>query len=152
MALIDNVRATCTALAGLGWRKLMLTVTHGGLDITALDLEAELLKPLENIDRSIPGFEDFSLEGVRAIEPGQPARSLLYHALASPPVSGLPGEPPVRGYPSLAQLESVENYVYGAVPPGPARLPGASRPLRPVPGDPAPGRRRLHPAVVHSWR
>ena len=34
MALIDHVRATCTALAGLGWRKLMLTVTHGGLDIT----------------------------------------------------------------------------------------------------------------------
>ena len=47
-----------------------------------------LSQPLSQIDRTVPGFEDFALEGQRGIEPGRPARSLLFHALASPNVFG----------------------------------------------------------------
>jgi hypothetical protein len=60
-----------------------------GLHLDATDLAAELRRPLvkaggaSSIDRTISGFEDFSPMGTAAIEPGDPARSLLYHALAS---------------------------------------------------------------------
>lgn len=121
MALIDGVRSACDALAQQGWGELLLAVTGGALDITAPDLDAELSKTLPAIDRSLPGFEDFCAAGQRAIEPGQPARSLLYHALASPCVRGS-DRAPVSGYPTLAQIEAVENYVYGAVSPTLAQL------------------------------
>ena len=58
-----------------------------GLDFTRADLEVELGRDLPGIDRGRPGFEDFAREGKRGIEPGSPARSLLYHALASPTVT-----------------------------------------------------------------
>ncbi len=67
------------------------------------------------IDRTIPGFEDFAFEGKRGIEPGNPSQSLLFHALASPNVikSGDETEPELTLFPTLAELEIVENYVYG---------------------------------------
>jgi hypothetical protein len=91
-----------------------------GLDITAENLAAELARPLEGIDRSLPGFEDLAWEAVRGIEPGQPAHSLLFHALASPQVLTSPskGDPlPLEDFPTPAEIEAVENYVYGAQPP-----------------------------------
>src|SRR5258708_34948262 len=116
--LIDQVSAACRRLAPAGWRELMRL--HG-LDISAKDLARELSRPLANIDRSIPGFEDFAWEGVRGIEPGRPALSLLFHALASPHVVGgtksAKGLPVLKEYPSPAEIEAVENYVYGASPP-----------------------------------
>ena len=75
MALIDSVKETCNRLAPAGWRDLLL---KQGLDITASDLKKELDKELPAIDRSIPGFEDFALEGKRGIDPGNPGRSLLF--------------------------------------------------------------------------
>jgi hypothetical protein len=116
-ALIDEVRATCTALSTAGFRDLLLHVTGGALDITAADLAGELSKPLATIDRDVPAFADFALEGQRGIEPGSPARSLLYHALASPCVSRLADGSSLRGYPTLTQIEAVEDYVYGVSPP-----------------------------------
>ncbi len=115
--LIDGVIALCRRLAPLGWHQLLLDATGGELDITATDLRRELAKPLAHIDRSKPGFGDFNVAGTRAVEPGQPDRSLLYHALASPTVvtDGQGNE--LRGFPTLAEIEAVENYVYGAVPP-----------------------------------
>src|SRR3954471_480940 len=83
MSLVDTVKAICTRLGASGW--LDLLALHG-LDIAADDLGAEFTRPLDTIRRDVPGFEDFALEGVRGIEPGHPARSLLYHALASPNV------------------------------------------------------------------
>src|SRR5687767_3024788 len=80
MALIDTLKSICQPLAPLGWKTLF---ARHGLDISQTNLDAELARPL-TIDRSIPGFEDFALEGVRGIEPGNPARSLFFHALASP--------------------------------------------------------------------
>jgi hypothetical protein len=86
------------------------------LDLAAADLQAELDRPLP-IDRDVPGFEDFAAEGVRGIEPGIPARSLLYHALASPNVTRGADGAALTDFPTLAELDAVENYVYGTKPP-----------------------------------
>ncbi|HYJ79198.1 MAG TPA: twin-arginine translocation signal domain-containing protein [Longimicrobiaceae bacterium] len=115
-ALIDGVGAACGRLAPLGWRQLLLNVTAGGLDIAAADLAEQLARPLR-IDRSQPGFGDFNAAGTRAIEAGAPGRSLLYHAFASPGVSASRGGAALRGFPTLAEIEAVENYVYGVQPP-----------------------------------
>jgi hypothetical protein len=85
---------------------------------------AELARELA-IDRNNPGFEDFTLTGKRGVEPGFPAASLLYHAFASPDVhptaSGDPATS-VDAYPTLAELDAVENYIYGLRPFNPASL------------------------------
>src|SRR5580704_17140838 len=72
-----------------------------GLDIGKADLAAELARKLA-IDRSVPGFEDFSLAGTRGIEPGFPAASLLYHAFASPDV-----HPSATGNPATSNRASI---------------------------------------------
>lgn len=114
--LIDGVAAACRRLADAGWAELF--ACHG-LDIGSRDLAVELARPLD-VDRSQPGFADFALEGIRAIEPGYPCRSLLFHAFASPDVRGwqaTDGWVDLEDYPTLCEIEFVENYVYGAVPP-----------------------------------
>ncbi len=116
-SLIEDVNSACRRLAPLGWRQLLLDATAGGLDITSNDLAAELTKDLPQIDRSFPGFGDFTLAGRRAIEAGRPERSLLYHALASPTVVADRTSTELRGFPTLAEIEAVENYVYGVSPP-----------------------------------
>jgi hypothetical protein len=116
--LIDQVLALCKRLLKTepAWHGLLKV--HG-LDIarnTPSALAGELAKPLKVV-RGFPGFEDFSSAGERGIEPGSPARSLLYHAFASPNV--LTGHTGVRltAFPTFAELETVENYVFGAKPP-----------------------------------
>ena len=121
MTLLDGVTATCTALADHGWRDLLLQVSGGQFDMLASDLAAALSSPLSVIDRTVPGFDDFASAGVRAIEPMSPAQSLLYHALASPRVVAVAGNP-LGVFPTPAQIEAVENYVYGAQPPGSQRF------------------------------
>lgn len=107
MTLIEQLKTSVLdELAHHGWRELF---ARHGLDISlpADRLEEELSKPLQ-VDRSAPGFEEFSLAGVRGVEPGQLGLSLLYHALASPGCTG----PTLSLYPTLAQLDVVENYIY----------------------------------------
>lgn len=116
MALIDAVGEACRRLAPLGWRQMLLDVTAGGLDIAAGDLADQLAGPLR-IDRSHPGFGDFDVAGTRAIEAGAPGRSLLYHAFASPGVSADRAGVALGGFPTLAEIDAVENYVYGVRPP-----------------------------------
>ncbi len=70
------------------------------------------------VDRSQAGFEDFAPDARHAVQPGDPARSLIYHALASPHVHP-PGQ---DGYPSLADLDLVENYIYSLAPLAPAEI------------------------------
>ncbi|PNK24785.1 hypothetical protein CBR59_28540 [Bacillus thuringiensis] len=112
-ALREQVKQICARLAPHGWGDLFW---KHNLDITSSNLEEELQKDLD-IDRTIKGFEDFSLEGKRGIESGQPARSLLYHALASPNVTiGVDGSE-LGVFPTLAELEIIENYVFGINPP-----------------------------------
>jgi hypothetical protein len=115
MALIDDVKIVCDRLAPLGWRSLLLEVTGGQLDIlqpTSVALKTELTKPLTAIDRTVTGFTDFSLSGAKGITSGSPANSVLYHALASPNVTA-----GISGFPSLKEIETVENYVFGVQPP-----------------------------------
>jgi hypothetical protein len=112
--LIERVRRLCEKLTDSGWGDLFKA--HG-LNIRASDLRAELLRPLDGIDRRIAGFQDFAYEGSRGIEPGRPAQSLLYHALASPQVTQTPDGAPLREFPTPAELEAVENLVYGISPP-----------------------------------
>lgn len=115
--LIDRVAIACARLVPAGWADLL---AQHGLDIRARDLAAELRRELPNIDRSQPGFEDFALEGVRGIEPGHPSRSLLFHAFASPEVSRFLVKnetTELKDFPTLGELEVVENYVFGCSPP-----------------------------------
>lgn len=117
MALIDDVKAVCDRLTPHGWRDLLLEVSEGTLDIAATSLKAELAKELPRIRRDRNGFQDFAFEGNRGIEPGNPARSLLHHALASPNVvQGARGFV-LTDFPSLREIEIVENYVFGSKPP-----------------------------------
>lgn len=113
MSLLERVTQVCRRLAPGGWHSLMLA--HG-LDILAVPLKAELLKPLR-IDRSVPGFEDFCPTGNRAIEPALPAQSLLFHALASPRVTNDTSGQPLQTYPTPTEIEAVLNYVFGVRPP-----------------------------------
>src|SRR5438034_6987631 len=122
MALIDEVAQVCGKLAKNGWGEFF--EAHG-LNIRPsqpADLAKELLRRSLPVDRSLRGFEDFSAEGSRGIEPGSPARSLLYHALASPNVLNAPNGKRLDYFPTLAELECVENYVFGVRPPTLAQL------------------------------
>jgi hypothetical protein len=93
---------------------MLLGATGGELDITASDLRAELAKTLGKVDRAYPGFGDFALSGNKAIEPGQPDYSLLYHALAAPTVVADRRGAALRGFPTLAEIDTLENYIYAA--------------------------------------
>jgi hypothetical protein len=95
MALIDAVQAACRRLASAGWGELL---ERHGLNISAPNLAAELARELPGIDRRSPGFEDFAAEGRRGVQPGVPARSLLYHAFASPNVVAAPGGRRLAGF------------------------------------------------------
>lgn len=113
-SLISGVSEACRRLAMLGWRDLLLDATAGQFDLLAEDLESELVKPLTKIDRTCPGFGDFALHGGKAIEPGCPDRSLLYHALAAPSVVALRSGTKLAGFPTMVEIETVENYVYAS--------------------------------------
>src|SRR5215218_5772319 len=102
MSLIDETVSVCRRLEPLGWGALL---RRHGLNLAAPDLGAELVRPLP-IDRQQAGFEDFAAEGRRAIEPGQPARSLLYHALASPNVA-LAGGHGAEAMPTLREVRTI---------------------------------------------
>jgi hypothetical protein len=119
MALIDDVKALCDRLASLGWRDLLLAVTKQQLDIrqaNAAALKEEVQKPLTQIDTSFPGFEDFGSSEARGIAAGTPSRSLLYHALASPRVVRDGDGNLLRGFPTIPEIETVENLVFGIKP------------------------------------
>jgi hypothetical protein len=114
MTLIDDVQTVCHRIAPHGWADLL---GQHGLDITAPNLAEELTRELPDIRRDFPGFEDFAMEGKRGIEPGRPARSLLFHALVSPNVLRGAANEPLGAFPTLAEIDVVENYVCGAKPP-----------------------------------
>ena len=121
MSLIDDVKKICDRLAPLGWGALLKAVTNNALNISqpsAAALQTELGKVLPQIDRSKKGFEDFHPTAKRAITGGRPASSLLYHALASPQVHpGPDGKISANpaDYPSLIELDTLENYIYSLV-------------------------------------
>ena len=113
MALIKEVFRLCQVLSKHGWREL-LRDGHG-LDIglrSPTALAEELDRSDLTVDRTVIGFEDFAGDATRGIEPGLPARSLLYHALASPNVlNNLDGRR-LDYFPTLRDLDIVENYAF----------------------------------------
>jgi hypothetical protein len=109
-SLADRVAVILARLAPLGWRQLLFEVTSSELDIAAKDLPKELVKPLGKIDRGYPGFGDFSALGSRAVEPGSPSLSLIYHALASPTVVRLRGGSELTGFTTRSEIDALENY------------------------------------------
>ncbi len=121
MALINEVKTICDRLAALGWRDLLLTVTSNTLDIsqpTVGKLKTSLTADIPVIDRTRKGFDDFHPTATKAITGGRPSRSLLYHALASPGVHPTGTEAPSPNptdYPTLAELDTIENYIYSLV-------------------------------------
>jgi hypothetical protein len=119
MALIDGVKAICDRLAPLGWNGLLKAVTASVLDIeqkTPQGLREALTLPLPQIDRTRPGFEDFDLAGTHGITAGRPSQSLLYHALASPRVLRDENGALLRGFPTLSEIEAIENFIFGIQP------------------------------------
>ncbi len=119
MALIDDVKAICDRLAPLGWRDLLKAATTPALDIeqkTPQALQKALELPLTHIDRTLPGFEDFNLAGARGITAGNPSQSLLYHALASPRVVRDANGALLKGWPTLPEIETIENFIFSIQP------------------------------------
>lgn len=113
MPLIDSVRLLLAQLDASGWDAVL--APHGlrlGALLASPDLVSALKLPLQP-DRSRIGFKDFALNGTQAIQPGEPYRSLLFHALASPQVllPG-PGSNSEDCYPTLEQLDTLENFIY----------------------------------------
>ena len=117
MDTLAELRRVAGRLVDVGWDE---GLRKHGLDLAAtLDLDDEdFAKALAAdlvIDRGVSGFTDFTTAGNRAIEPGKPAASLLYHAMASPFVhpdgTATPGD--ASQYPTLAELDAVENYIFG---------------------------------------
>jgi hypothetical protein len=111
--LIDEVKKMCRRLVPLGWRDLLL---QHGLDIAADDLKSELLKELPKLNRGLDGFQDFVV-GKRGIEPSKVGKSLLYYSFASPYVLKGPNGIGLEGFPTLGELDTLENYIYGIEPP-----------------------------------
>ena len=117
MDTLAELRRVAGRLVADGWDK---GLRKHGLDLVkalARDDEgfAEALAADLAVDRNVPGFADFTTAGNRAIEPGKPAASLLYHAMASPFVhsdgTATPGD--ASQYPTLSELDAVENYIFG---------------------------------------
>ncbi|MGK7954477.1 MAG: hypothetical protein AB4063_04330 [Crocosphaera sp.] len=119
MALITEVKEICDRLGDAGWQSLLL---KQGIDIKQ-ESESALASILETeveVDRTIPGFEDFYSNRARGIEAGNPAGSLLYHAFASPnirrvsmettPLGALSEE--IREFPTLEELDTIANYIF----------------------------------------
>ena len=120
MDRIDDVERICRSLARRGWLEVF---QRHGMNLTAPNLKAELSRKL-TIDREQSGFTDFCLDGHKGVEPGDPARSLLYHGLASPNVHPIVGRRKISNddYPSLDELDAIENYVYSLKPFDPSKL------------------------------
>lgn len=111
-ALTARFVALLRWLDRVGWREAIREACGLDLDPLAPALDALLFRPI-----SAAAFGGFG--GVRLVEPGDPAMSLLYHLLASPALT-LPRAgraAPASAYPSLAQIDLLEDYIQARLPP-----------------------------------
>ena len=88
-------------LADKGWREIFSK--HGW------DMSPDNICQPVTINRSEPGFYDFAADANCPITPGDPAHSLLYHALMSPAVLS----ESITYWPTLADIDRLENFIYG---------------------------------------
>lgn len=89
------------------------------LDLASSTLAQDLVTE-RTIDRQQPGIGDFAPGSRAAIVPGDPSSSLLYHALASPLVKPAGANP--NSYPTIADLDLIENYILSLRPFPPAAI------------------------------
>lgn len=113
-ALLASLTELLTWLAATPWQSylgsslgVVLPASGNAETMTALlaQFDDSTLRQI----RAQCGFEDFG--GKRLLEPGKPALSLLYFALASPRVR-LPGEVKPLDYPSIDQIDTLEDLIY----------------------------------------
>lgn len=113
--LEDDVDHLLSWMRSNGWATHLEQALGVNLNISRPELFKELIKPLDAAKLDAlrrdtwsgqSAYDDFS--GERLIQPGFPAHSLLYHALASPRVR--PNG--VKEYPTLQQLDTLENLIY----------------------------------------
>ncbi len=76
------------------------------------DLDSGSSQQQLSVDREQLGFEDFAMAGEQAIQPGDPALSLLFHAVLS---AGVVTDG-ISNYPSLIDIDNLENYIYSLSP------------------------------------
>ena len=94
---------------------MLLDATGGELDIAAADLRANSRSPWPTSIEAILASATSPSRRPRH-RAGRPDRSLIYHAFASPTVVADRRGTPL-GFPTMAEIEAVENYVYGGEPP-----------------------------------
>lgn len=114
---MEQFRLLLKRLAAKGWSPLLDLLE---IDPESPNLREDLLRPLPlspNELALVPGFGDLAPSARRAIEPGSPARSVLFHALASPGVVTDPNGKDLAAFPTPAELDLAENTVFGIVPP-----------------------------------
>ncbi|MGI9508237.1 MAG: hypothetical protein ACR2QJ_02675 [Geminicoccaceae bacterium] len=116
MPLIQDLHALLQRLEAGGWKPLFDRL---GLDTGSDDLEADLLRDVEDIAgvRGLDGFEELCSRAKRLVEPGKPAESVLFHAIASPAVRTAPDGTQLTAFPTAADLDLAENVVFGLQPP-----------------------------------
>jgi len=116
MPLLQDFRETLLRLSAGGWQPLFEAL---GLDPGSDTLEADLLRQMDGGSdlRRLSGFEELDARATRLIEPGRPAGSVLFHAIASPAVRTAPDGTLFTDFPTAADLELAENVVFGLVPP-----------------------------------
>lgn len=130
--LIEQIRDVLERLAPEGWAPIFQVL---GVDPGSPDLRGQLLTTVSDLSavRAMPGFEEVSPDALRPIEPGRPALSLLYHALAGPGVqltqTANGSRSALSGFPTAADLDLAEDLVFGIEPPAfqdlAARFPSA---------------------------
>ncbi|WP_158994004.1 hypothetical protein [Mucilaginibacter sp. L196] len=91
-----------------GWEPLVTQVSGLTLQLSGSS-DPNLFKTFRANKVQAIGCDDFA--GKQLISPGQPQNSLLYHLLASPRVR-LPAPATAEDYPSLAQIDQLENFIY----------------------------------------
>lgn len=113
-ALRARLAAVLAWIASTPWQSYLTTTLAVSLPPSSDSnagsvLTREMTPEALSLIRCRPGFEDFG--GKRLLEPGKPALSLLYFALASPRVR-LPDGAVAEHYPDVAQLDALEDVIY----------------------------------------
>lgn len=114
--MLNDFRRCLSRLSDGGWQPVF---THLNLDPNSLNLRNDLLAVTHLSEQElalIDGFGDIAPDARRLIEPGRPAQSILFHALASPSVTRDSDGNSFTAFPTPADLDLIENVVFGLVP------------------------------------
>ncbi|MEL6503332.1 MAG: hypothetical protein AAFQ10_02650 [Pseudomonadota bacterium] len=114
MKIVEEFRGVLTHLAtDNGWARVFDAL---GVMPSGEGFEERLTTPLDNAQQVLadlgPGFVDLATGASRPVEPAKPARSILFHALASPGVTTGPMGQVFTIWPTPGHLEVAENLVY----------------------------------------